>query len=124
MVMSTWRRGREMVTVRRRALEGPLDDVVCTVQARRVHRVPGVAVLPHAAKETAPLALRANIEHNRLVHEQVVIISGRTEPVPHIPWSRRLTVEYVGDHRKGYCTSMSHSDFRTRWTFLKFCGGP
>jgi KUP system potassium uptake protein len=100
-VMSTWRRGREMVTVRRRVLEGPLDDVVRTVRARQVHRVPGVAVFPHAAKETAPLALRANIEHNRVVHEQVVIISGRTEPVPHIPWSRRFAVESLGDPQEG-----------------------
>ena len=38
-----------------------------------IARVPGVAVVPHPNSTTAPLALRANVEFNRVLHEHVVI---------------------------------------------------
>ena len=38
---------------------------------------PGTAVFPHPTKETTPLALRANVEFNHVLHEHVVIVSVR-----------------------------------------------
>jgi KUP system potassium uptake protein len=58
--------------------------------------VPGTAVFPHPAKETAPLALRANFEHNHVVHEQVVIVSAISENVPHVPEAQRISVDDLG----------------------------
>jgi KUP system potassium uptake protein len=100
-VMVTWQRGRQMVTARRLELEGPLQQFVGTVHASRVTRVPGTAVFPHPSKETTPLALKANLEHNHVVHRCVVIVSGSTENVPHIPWDERLTVDHLGDPSDG-----------------------
>jgi KUP system potassium uptake protein len=100
-IMVTWQRGRQMVTTRRLQLEGPLDRFIDKVHASRVTRVPGTAVFPHPSKETTPLALKANLEHNHVVHGCVVIISGETENVPHIPWSERLTVDHLGDPSDG-----------------------
>jgi KUP system potassium uptake protein len=71
------------------------------VHAANVVRVPGTAVFPHPTKETAPLALRANVERNHVLHECVVIMSGRTANVPHVPWSRRLTIDRLGDPTDG-----------------------
>ena len=65
-------------------------------------RVPGMAVFPHPTKDTTPLALRANVALNHVLHERVVIISGRTASVPHIPWERRLSVERLGDPGEGF----------------------
>jgi KUP system potassium uptake protein len=78
-----------------------LEKFVEKVHASRVTRVPGTAVFPHPTKETTPLALRANLEHNHVVHRCVVIISGETENVPHIPWSERVTVDHLGDPTDG-----------------------
>src|SRR6202012_5861417 len=47
-------------------------------------------------KETAPLALRANVEHNQVLHEYVIILSIETVPVPHVPISGRLTIDDLG----------------------------
>jgi KUP system potassium uptake protein len=95
-VMLTWQRGRKLVTARRTALEGPLSDFLATLHEHHVPRVPGVAVVPHPDKRTTPLALRAAVEHFHSVHQHVLIITGRTAKVPHIPWEQRLTVDHLG----------------------------
>jgi KUP system potassium uptake protein len=95
-IMKTWERGREVVTERRTAKEGRLPEFVANLRGSDVVRVPGAAVFPHPTKETTPLALRANVEHNRVVHERVLIVSTVAENVPHIPMSERITVDDLG----------------------------
>jgi KUP system potassium uptake protein len=47
-------------------------------------------VFLHRNLGATPLALRANVEHNHVVHDQVIIVSVQTERVPHIPDSQRI----------------------------------
>ena len=91
-IMKTWQRGREIVTERRTEKEGPLPEFVERIRGEDITRVPGVGVFLHPTKETTPLALRANFEHNHVVHEHVVIVSAISENVPHVregPYPRR-----------------------------------
>jgi KUP system potassium uptake protein len=92
-VMTTWQSGRRIVTDRRTALEGALADFVQEIRSRDLTRVPGTAVFPHPTKETTPLALRANVEFNRVLHEHVVVMSVRSENVPYVPVAERITVD-------------------------------
>jgi KUP system potassium uptake protein len=100
-VMLTWKRGRVLVTDRRIELEGRLADFLADLENAPVARVPGIAVFPHPTNETTPLALRANVALNHVLHQRVVIISGRTSSVPHVPWEQRLTVEMLGKPQDG-----------------------
>jgi potassium transporter len=59
-------------------------------------RVPGTAVFLNRGKATAPLALRANVEHNHVRHEYVIILAIQTTPVPHVPAAQRLSVDSLG----------------------------
>ncbi|MCE0763237.1 potassium transporter Kup [Pseudonocardia kujensis] len=95
-LMTTWQRGRRIVTARRAELEGSLTEFVERMRVERIPRVSGVAVFPHPTSETAPLALRANVEFNRVLHERVVIVSVVSENVPHIPMADRVTVDQLG----------------------------
>jgi KUP system potassium uptake protein len=96
VVMMTWQRGRRIVTSRRIETEGPLLDFVEHLREHTPQRVPGAAVFPHPTKETTPLALRANVQFNHVLHEHVVIVSVQSENVPHIPIEERLTVDQLG----------------------------
>ncbi|GAA1286029.1 potassium transporter Kup [Pseudonocardia aurantiaca] len=116
-VMTTWQRGREIVTKRRIELEGPLPDFIASLKRNQVPRVPGVAVFPHATKQTTPLALRATLRHVHVLHERVVIISGETTNVPHIPWSQRLTAETIGDPSDGLVHVAADFGFQDRTDF-------
>ncbi len=100
-VMVTWQRGRRIITRRRVDLEGSLPAFIEHVQAASIARVPGTAVFPHPTKLTAPLALRANVEFNHVLHERVVIVSVVAENVPHVPPSERLSVDALGPSDDG-----------------------
>jgi len=99
--MTTWQKGREIVTARRTEQEGSLAEFLAALRHKELYRVPGIAVFPHPGSDTAPLALRANVEYNRVLHQHVVIMSERTAQVPHIPWEKRLTVDHLGDPSDG-----------------------
>ncbi|MGW3809954.1 potassium transporter Kup [Micromonospora sp. NPDC005113] len=100
-LLLTWRRGAQLVTARRIEREGPLRDFIDTLHAANIPRVQGTAVFPHPNKETTPLALRANVAHNHVRHEKIVIVTGSTANVPHIPWDQRLTIDDLGDPDDG-----------------------
>lgn len=48
------------------------------------------------AAETAPMALRANVEHNKVLHERVIVLSIGRPPVPRVPPDERVTVDDLG----------------------------
>jgi len=95
-VMTTWRRGREIVARNRRAQEGPLEEFVDELYECGLHRVPGLAVFPHPGKETTPLALRANVRHNEVLHESVIILTASSANVPHVPVADRFSADDLG----------------------------
>lgn len=102
-VMTTWQRGREIVTRLRHDAEGPLRGFVDGVvhDTPPVIRTPGTAVFLNRGKLTAPLAMRANVEHNHVLARHVIILSIETEPVPRIPDAERMTHDDLGYARDG-----------------------
>jgi KUP system potassium uptake protein len=97
-VMTTWQRGREIVTAQRARREGPLRDFVTQLRDGTIaaDRVAGTAVFLNRGKQTAPLALRANVETNHVRHDPVLILSIETQPVPRVPAGDRITVDDLG----------------------------
>jgi KUP system potassium uptake protein len=98
IVFTTWQKGRELVTQRRIQAEGPLREFIQQLHAMKppLHRVPGAAIFLNRGKDTAPLALRANVEHNEILHKHVYILSIETMPAPHIPDAERLQIDDLG----------------------------
>jgi KUP system potassium uptake protein len=97
-VLTTWQRGRALVTHQREHDEGSLREFVDQLHALRppLHRVTGTAVFLNRGKTTTPLAMRANVEHNQILHEHVVILSIETQPVPYVHEAERLVVDDLG----------------------------
>jgi KUP system potassium uptake protein len=95
VVLLTWRRGREIVTRRRIEKEGPLQDFVNAVNESDDPpvRVRGTSVFLNANANTTPLALRYNVELNRVLHEHVVILTITTRGVPYVPESERVEID-------------------------------
>jgi KUP system potassium uptake protein len=97
-VMTTWQRGRQIVTAERKRREGSLPEFIDKLRksAASIARVTGTAVFLNRGGETAPLAMRANVEHNHVRHEHVLIISIETVPVPRVPEEQRISVDDLG----------------------------
>jgi KUP system potassium uptake protein len=113
-LLTTWQRGRELVTARREEAEGLLRDFVEEVRAMDppVFRAPGTAICLSAGKQTTPLALRENVDHNHVVHESVVIVSVETRRVPHVDRSQRVVVDELGYEDDGILHLTLHYGFQ------------
>ena len=97
-VMATWYRGRELVTAERFRVEGPLRNFVKELRTHDppVERVPGTGVFLNRGKETAPLSMRACVDHLRSLPESAIILSLETMPVPRIRPKDRLEIDDLG----------------------------
>jgi KUP system potassium uptake protein len=97
-VMATWFRGRELVTEERLKVEGPLQRFIDEFRAKDppVLRVPGTAVFMNRGRETAPLAMRTNVDHLHSLHEHVIVLSLETVPVPRVRPAERLKIDQLG----------------------------
>jgi KUP system potassium uptake protein len=94
--MTTWKRGREILTDRLGEGALPIESFVRDMGARPAARVPGTAVFMYSNAEATPPALLHNLKHNKLLHERVVFLSVITAENPHVPAENRATVENLG----------------------------
>lgn len=97
-VMTTWQRGKHLVTVSRREIEGPFGPFIEELADRTppLTRVPGTSIFLNRGDDTTPLAMRANVEHNHVLHEHVIVVSVETLPVPRVAPDHRIAVGALG----------------------------
>ena len=97
-VLTTWQKGRQLITARREQVEGGLPEFVEDLHDRRpaLRRVPGTAVFLNRGQTTAPLAMRATVDHNHVLHEHAVILSIETKPLPYVAPEDRIVLDDLG----------------------------
>jgi KUP system potassium uptake protein len=93
ILMTTWNRGREIVQDLLRRGMLPIDLLLADLANRKTVRVPGLAVFMTREPEGAPVVLLHHLKHNKVLHEQVVLLSVLSEEVPEIPDGERITIE-------------------------------
>ncbi|MBI2750348.1 MAG: potassium transporter Kup [Burkholderiales bacterium] len=92
-VMTTWRRGRELLIDSIRHDDPELLPFISALTGDSVHRVPRTAVYPVANPGTVPQALMHNLKHNQVLHERNVILTVVFHEVPWIPFAERVELE-------------------------------
>jgi KUP system potassium uptake protein len=94
-LMQTWARGRASVMSRLLREQKPVRDFLIDLQRDPPVRVPGTAIFMDAKASGIPRALLNNIKFNRVIHEQVVLLTVVTREEPRVPEAKRLTVTTV-----------------------------
>jgi KUP system potassium uptake protein len=100
-LMTTWKRGREILAERFREQMVPLSDFFELFRVEFPARVPGTAVYMTSNAIGTPPALMTNFLHNRAVHQSVVLLTVITEEVARVAIEDRVEVEHMdeGFHR-------------------------
>ena len=98
LLMITWRRGTKLLGQKTRRTEVPLDPLIQSLTAKPPHIAPGTAVFLTADAEFAPTALLHNLKHNKVLHEQNVILTVVNEDIPHIAPQERVEMEKLGEN--------------------------
>ncbi len=94
--MTTWRKGRQLVAARIRRGERPMREVVEEAIEAHVARVPGVAVYMFKDEGAAPPALMSNLRHNKVLHENVLLVSVHTADAPRVSDDERADIIDLG----------------------------
>ncbi|HVH10324.1 MAG TPA: potassium transporter Kup [Gemmatimonadales bacterium] len=107
-LMTTWRRGREILVKRMLEKTVPLNLLLADLAAEPPTRVPGTAVFMSGTTDGTPPALVHNLAHNKCLHERVVFLTVVTEDVPHVASAERVTVKRLG---KGFSAVVARYGF-------------
>jgi KUP system potassium uptake protein len=92
-LMSTWKKGRTLLNHALHAGALPLDLFLGDVARRKPPRVPGTAVFMTSSNDGVPVVLLHHLKHNKVLHEQVILMSVVTQEIPEINADERVSVE-------------------------------
>jgi KUP system potassium uptake protein len=107
-MMTTWKRGREVLSQRFREQMLPLEDFYDLLRVEIPARVPGTAVFMTSSREGTPPALLHNFLHNRVVHQHVVLLTIITEDAARVSERERFTQEPLDS---GFIRIVAHYGF-------------
>ena len=108
-IMSTWRRGREIV--RRKVNDGamPMKLFVDSMSMSDTPRVEGTGVFMTTSPKGVPNALLHNLKHNKVLHGRVVVLSIVIEDIPRVPKEDYVWINNLGH---GFYTITAHYGFK------------
>jgi KUP system potassium uptake protein len=92
-LMVTWKRGRDLLQGHMRQSSMPLDLLLAEIERRPPIRVPGTAVFMTSDAEGAPVVLLHHLKHNKVLHEQVVLLSVTSAETPDVQDDERVKVQ-------------------------------
>lgn len=111
LLMSTWNKGRRTLGKIIRERNVPLKTVMERVAKGEIQRVPGVAVFMYSNPEGTPPALLSNIEHNKVIHERVLILSVELADKPYVKMGEHVkTDEDLGQGFRRVVMSFGYMD--------------
>jgi KUP system potassium uptake protein len=115
-IMTTWRRGRAILAAYMQEATLPISLFMQDMGVNPPHRVSGTAVFMTPQRDGIPPVLLHHLKHNKVLHEQVVLLSISTEDVPIVPAADRVQVESLGH---GFYTVTAHYGFMQNPSVLK-----
>jgi KUP system potassium uptake protein len=107
-VMITWKRGRTLLDKRISSETLPLDAFVADVEVSKPHRVAGTAVFLTSTRRGTPNVLLHHFKHNKVLHQQVIVLSIATDAVPEVADRDKVRLKGFG---QGFWAVTAHYGF-------------
>jgi KUP system potassium uptake protein len=95
-LMTTWKAGRELLAGILKQGTMPMELLLDDLERRRVPRVAGTAVFMTSTTGGAPLVLLHHLKHNRVLHDEVILLSVQSADVPEVDSAERVHVHSLG----------------------------
>lgn len=92
-LMTTWRNGRVLLGSRLQEMTPSIKEFLAGIRNQEVYRVPGSAIFMTTNLERTPIALSHNLKHNKILHQQVILLKAEIAEVPHLEDSERVEVK-------------------------------
>ncbi len=96
VIMTTWRKGRRLLAERIYGGAPLIDHFIKELTERPPQRVAGKAVYLASKPLGVPPALLLNLEHNKVLHEQIAILNIQTRHIPRVDREDKVQVFPLG----------------------------
>ncbi|UUO07214.1 potassium transporter Kup [Blastopirellula sp. J2-11] len=96
-LMSTWMAGQRLLAKRLRERALSIELYIADLMNEPPVRVSGVSIYLTGNPIGTPPALRHNVRHNKVLHEQIVLLTVVTANVPHVRLAKRVEFEEIGE---------------------------
>ena len=93
VIMITWNRGRSIMRKKLREDSLPLPLFIADVIQSKPRRVAGTALFLTGSINIAPRTLLHNFKHNKVLHQNVILLTIVNQDLPRIPAQDRVVVE-------------------------------
>jgi KUP system potassium uptake protein len=97
LLIITWQRGSRILVQKTRRVEVPIDALIRSLEKRPPHIVPGTAVFLTSDPDFAPASLLHNLKHNKVLHEQNIILTIVTADTPRTEEDERVEITPISD---------------------------
>ncbi len=96
VILITWKKGREILSERYKGSVIKLEDFKESEIFKDAARVRGNAFFLAGTADVVPKALLHNVEHNKVIHSQVVFLHFITESLPRVPNKDKIEIKDLG----------------------------
>jgi KUP system potassium uptake protein len=97
VVMTTWINGRELLARHMDEKRLMFEELEHRIQGRSLAKVPGTAIYLAKNLHGVPQVLLHNLEHNHVLHEQMIVLTIVTKDEPYIDEAHRLKIRTFGE---------------------------
>jgi KUP system potassium uptake protein len=96
-MMTTWKKGRRFLANQLARISQPMNTVLADFKSEKYHKVSGTAVYMTRNPRITPPALIQNLKHNKVFHQQIIILSIDILQIPHVSLENRISLEKLAD---------------------------
>jgi KUP system potassium uptake protein len=97
IIVWTWMRGASILAKKTRKIEVPLQDLIRSLEKRPPHIVPGTAVFLTSDPDFVPTSLMHNLKHNKVLHQNNVILTVETDNLPRVELFDRVKLHKISE---------------------------
>lgn len=108
VLMKSWKWGKNRLLEQLDETALPMQSFLSSIRLQPPHRVEGTAIFLTARADAVPHALLHNLLHNKVLHEQIVLLTVLSEDVPRVDEGSRYEVACYGD---GFFRVLLHFGF-------------
>jgi KUP system potassium uptake protein len=107
-LMLTWKRGREIIADQQKDLTPPFSEFEGSLEIDPPQTVRGQAIFLVGNPDVVPAALIHNLNHNKILHSEILFLHFKTEDVPRVPNFEKVELEKL---RAGFYRIIAHYGF-------------
>jgi KUP system potassium uptake protein len=95
LLLTTWKAGRKLLHEKLDTQALVLSEFIVGIETPDTITVPGTAVFMTPYPKHVPHAQLHNLKHNKVLHEQVALVTVTMESEPRVPNAQRVVVEQL-----------------------------